>query len=258
MNYHLSIKPLYDHLAKLTFTVKHQMKQHSIEDPSGIDVTKKTICNELSLPEFKTNFESIIFDIEENQKDTIEKVGDYYKKELLEIIISLGCMHSDFFGDGYKGNILEIPEKSLSENEAYILGVIDYVNIVDARETNDDFYQIIDKSLITLKLNLTDLLLEQNEQTALTLQKLKWKVKPSIVSYLMLELAKNNWLDIKLRNGIPNLDKLANTMNEIFEFDNPISNKTIKNNFTAAEKAKLMTNKPEITKLIIPDANTLG
>lgn len=258
MNYHASVKPLHDQLAKLTFTVKHLMTRHSVEDGFGVDVTKKTMCNGLSLSDFKTNFESVVATIEDKEKSTVEKVGQYYKKELLEIVIHLDRMKNNLFGDGYKGNVLEIPEKNLKEDDAYKLGALDYKNIIDARETKEEFYKIIAESIDTLKMNLTDLLLEENEQTTSTVQKLKWKAKTSVVSYLMLELANNNWLDIKLRNGLPNLDKLANTMNEIFEFDNEITPKSIKNSFTPAEKEKLKSNKPEITKLKIPDANTLG
>ncbi len=217
MNYHLSIKPLYDQLAKLTFTVQHQMKQHSIEDPSGIDVTRKTICNDLSLLDFKTNFESIVAKIEKSEKANYEKIGKLYKKELLEIVIHLDRMRLNLFGDGYKGNVLEIPEKRLSENEAYILGALDYRNVIDARETKEEFYKVIAENIDMLKYNLSDLLLSIKKENRPT--KLEWNVKPALVAHLILELSKRDWITLPITNGTMSKLKSSELLWEIFQLE---------------------------------------
>jgi hypothetical protein len=195
----------------------------SIQEALLLDVLTRTTCNGKYTEEFKLHLEKINSDILLETNELLIKLGTYYQKEILEIIIHVDRIGYFYFNDNKYTGIEEIVSgMDLFENEMFNEGMIEYGTIKTRNEPKEEFYQIIKNELDLLKSNLSELLFDSKLEVK-PIRKLKWNVKPAVLGSLLCELEKKRWIELPKEKGNVSYKAFANQCDSIFEFQGVVS-----------------------------------
>lgn len=220
MQFHKTLQPLVNSISKLQFSTKHKMTPSpSVNDGSTLDVVTRTSCNDKYTEDFNSNLENIVNSILSDTTELLQKLGTYYQKEVLEIVLHADRIQYHYFdGQQYKGSIETVEGFDLSNNEAYQLGALDYGKVEKRLEPKAEFYTIIVNQIERLKIGLSELLFDEKQEVQ-PVEKMKWNVKPSLLAAILEELEIKGWVNPPRTNSDTSLPKYAKLACGIFEFD---------------------------------------
>ena len=214
------IKHLYDHIYFLKFSTYHKKTFTAPNvDPFGLDVLKRTKCNDLFVDEFNSLLQEKSKEIIKTASDNDKQRGYEYKNDLLNLIVNIELIKNNLFdGSRYIGKYEEVKESDLFEAEEYTLGVIEYRSIT-SENSKDEFYKMIFDTLYSLRNDLTRILFPPVDSTEIISDKLEWNATPAIFAALLLELETQGWINPPLTDGDISYLKLSKLCDKIFKFN---------------------------------------
>jgi hypothetical protein len=220
MKYHKTLKELHDFTYRLTFGFDTNIAEPSNKQHTEYNVTFRSSCNKLVIAEFEEKIKSLGDYIADSELSNLEKFGSDYKKELLDILLSLDRLSYDLFdGIEYKGLLANKPKLDIFDNEAYKNGALEYGKITEVVNDKIEFYKLIQDVFTSLKERLVNEILSTDVQPPKTV-KLKLNTpRPAVLAGLINELEEKRWISLPITNGEVSYAKSAKLIAQIFEFE---------------------------------------